>query len=73
MREKTLHFLRSQLKSHGKEEDEEAQKRGMVKTAARLPGKHINKSNSVVGLGHSVVCIRTESILIHEMSACHSK
>ncbi|KAG1662657.1 Villin-1 [Nymphon striatum] len=36
MREKTSQILRSYFKSHGKEEDEEAQKRAIIKTAARL-------------------------------------
>ena len=36
MRKKTSQMLRSYFKSHGKEEDEESQKRAIVKTAARL-------------------------------------
>ncbi|KAG1683688.1 Protein eyes shut [Nymphon striatum] len=36
MREKTSQILRSYFKSHGNKEDEEAQKRVIIKTAARL-------------------------------------
>ena len=36
MRKKTSHILKSNFKSHGKEEDEEAQKRAIIKTVARL-------------------------------------
>ena len=36
MREKTSQILRLYFKSHGKEEDEETQKRAIIKTAARL-------------------------------------
>ena len=36
MREKTSQILRSYFKSHGKEEDEEAKKRAIIKTAAKL-------------------------------------
>ncbi|KAG1665324.1 hypothetical protein GQR58_019394 [Nymphon striatum] len=36
MREKTSQIFRSYFKSHSKEEDEEAQKRAIIKTAARL-------------------------------------
>ena len=36
MREKTSQILTSYFKSHGKEEDEEVQKRAIIKTAARL-------------------------------------
>ncbi|KAG1669527.1 Sodium channel protein para [Nymphon striatum] len=41
MREKTSQILRSYFKSHGKEEDEEAQKRAIIKTAARLIRSYI--------------------------------
>ncbi|KAG1706964.1 hypothetical protein GQR58_003591 [Nymphon striatum] len=44
VREKTSQILRSYFKSHGKEEDEEAQKRAIIKAAARLIRSDI-KSN----------------------------
>ena len=51
MREKTSHILRSYFKSNGKEEDEEAQKREIIKAEARLIRSDI-KTN---------VCVPTET------------
>ena len=73
MREKTSQILRSYFKTHGKEEDEEAQKRAIIKTAARLIRSDI-KTNvpSTSGEYPSIEMLKLESALNYIPGTLHT-
>ena len=64
MREKTSQILRSYFKSHGKEKDEETQKRAIIKTAARLIRNDTKTNVSSTSDEHpSIEMLKLESAL----------